>query len=152
MAVTFAQAVEIDARPEQVWALLCDAAKWPLWITQLERIEGMAEVVAGATFQWRHGDQHGTGAVLDVDEGRSILKLATRLGDDERTHTFDLDRAGGFLGIGANDSRVRYTYAYDPPGGLLGDFVVGGNPADALLVKNTLHKLKGLAEAGGRNG
>lgn len=77
----------------------------------------------GTTFQWRHGDQSGTGVVLQVDAERSVLKLATRIGDDERTHTFDLDRSGGFFGIGANDSRVRYTYAYDPPGGMLGDKV-----------------------------
>lgn len=152
MAVTFEQHVEIDAAPEQVWALMCDASKWPLWITQLEQISGLHEVAPGATFQWRHGDESGTGAVLAVDEQHSILKLATRLGNDERTHSFDLDRSGGFLGMGARDSRVRYTYAYEAAGGMLGAFVAGGNPADTLLVKNTLKKLKQLAESLARKG
>lgn len=145
MAVTFNQHIDIDAPPEKVWALICDAAKWPLWIDQLEQVSGLAEVQKGASFQWRHGNESGSGAVLDIDQGKYILKLATRIGDDERTHTFDIDRSGGFLGIGANDSRVRYTYVYDPPGGMLGDFVASGNPADSLRVKDTLHKLRELA-------
>ncbi len=147
MAVTFDRHIEIDAAPDQVWALLCDATKWPLWITQLEQISGLEAVQTGATFQWRHGNESGTGAVLQVDEAKLVLKLATRLGNDERTHTFDIDRSGGFLGVGANDSRLRYTYAYEPAGGMLGAFVAGGNPADSLLVKNTLEKFKRLAES-----
>lgn len=146
MAVTFNQHVDIDAAPEALWALICDATKWPLWIGQLEQISGIGEAVAGANFQWTHGTTSGTGAVLSVDGERYILKLATRLGDDERNHTFDIDRAGGFLGFGAKDSRLRYTYSYETAGGVLGEFVAGGNPADSLLVKNTLQKIKKLAE------
>lgn len=152
MAVTFSQHVAIDAPPDQVWALICDAAKWPLWINQLEQISGLDAVQTGASFQWRHGDEQGTGAVLQVDGERYILKLATRIDDDERSHSFDLDRSGGFFGIGGNDSKVNYTYAYDPPGGILGKFVAGGNPADSLMVKQTLQKLKDLAESLARKG
>lgn len=147
MAVKFNQHVDIDTRPEKLWALITDVAKWPLWIDQLEHVSGLSALQPGAAFQWRHGDESGSGAVLELDEQRMILKLETRLGNDQRTHTFDIDRSGGFLGIGANDSRLRYTYEYDPPGGLLGDFVAGGNPADTLRVKNTLQKVKGMAEA-----
>jgi uncharacterized protein YndB with AHSA1/START domain len=147
MAIKFEQHVDIDADPNVVWALICDSTKWPLWIEQMEHVEGIAEMAPGAAFQWRHGDESGTGAVLQVEQDRYVLKLATRIGDAERTHTFDIDRSGGFLGIGANDSRVRYTYEYDPPGGMLGDFVASGNPIDSLRVKNTLHKLKELAQS-----
>lgn len=147
MAVTFSQHTDIDVRPDALWNLITDPARWPLWIDQLEHVVGLSVVEPGASFQWRHGEQSGTGAVLAVDEGRSILKLETRLGDDQRAHTFDIDRSGGFLGIGGDDSRLRYTLEYDPPGGMFGDFVAGGNPADTLRVKNTLHKVKGLAES-----
>ncbi|MCX7791559.1 MAG: SRPBCC family protein [Chloroflexaceae bacterium] len=147
MAVTFEQRVDIDATPETVWGLITDATKWPLWIEQMEHVEGLDAVTPGASFQWRHGNDSGTGAVLEVDEKRMILKLATRMGNDERHHTFDIDRSGGFLQVGARDSRVRYTYSYDVAGGLLGSFVVSGNPADTLRVKNTLQKLKRLAES-----
>lgn len=147
MAVKFEQHVDIDAAPDKVWALMCDQSKWPLWIEQMEHVTGMSEAQQGASFQWRHGAESGTGAVLQLDQERSVLKLATRLGSDERTHTFDLDRSGGFLGMGGNDSRVRYAYEYNPAGGALGAFVAGGNPADTLRVKNTLQKLKQLAES-----
>jgi uncharacterized membrane protein len=147
MPVKFAQHVDIDAPPEQVWALLCDTSKWPLWIEQLEKVGGIAEVQRGTTFEWRDGDDHGTGVVTTLDPGAMVLGLEIRVGDDQRTHTFDIDRSGGFLGFGANDSRVRYTYEYDPPGGILGDFVAGGNPADSLRVKNTLQRFKQLAES-----
>lgn len=85
--------------------------------------------------------------MLEADQSKMILKLETRLGDDQRTHSFDIDRSGGFFGLGANDARLRYTLEYDPPGGMLGDFVAGGNPADTLRVKHTLNKLKELAES-----
>jgi len=35
---------------------------------------------------------------------------------------------------------------YDPPGGLIADFIAGGNPKDILKVKHALEKVKGLAE------
>jgi uncharacterized protein YndB with AHSA1/START domain len=149
MAVKFNQHVDIDATPEVVWSLITDPARWPLWLEQMEHVSGLAEVRAGSAFQWRHGNESGSGAILEIDEGRNILKFETRIDDDQRTHTFDIDRSGGFLGLGANDSRVRYTYEYDPPGGMLGDFVAGGNPADSMRVKNTLQKLKKLAESHG---
>jgi uncharacterized protein YndB with AHSA1/START domain len=150
MAIKFEQHVDIDAAPADVWALISDPAKWPLWIEQMEHVTGISELRQGATFQWSHGDTSGSGAVLGVDQGSLTLKLETRLGDEQRTHTFDIDRAGGFLGIGANDSRLRYTYEYDPPGGMLSDFVASGNPIDSLRVKNTLHKLKELAQSLGK--
>jgi hypothetical protein len=34
---------------------------------------------------------------------------------------------------------------YDPPGGMVGDFVMGSNPVDSMKVKQTLDKVKGLA-------
>ncbi len=72
--------------------------------------------------------------------------MITQLGDSQVTHTFDLDRPGGFLRLGGDDTRLRYTMEYDPPGGFLGDFVAGGNPKDLIKVKQTLEKVKGLAE------
>lgn len=151
MAVKFAQHVDIDAPPDQVWSLLSSPEKWPLWFEDMEQLTGVGPTVTqGASFQWVKGGKHGTGAVLRKDDGQMVIAFATREGDSERTHTFDIDRSGGFLGMGGNDSRLRYTLEYDPPGGMLGDFVAGGNPADMLAVKNTLHKVKDLAERMGK--
>lgn len=150
MAVKFEQHIDIDATPDVVWSLMSNPTKWPLWFQQLEHVSGITAARTGEAFQWRHGDESGSGVILTFDAERYILKLETRIGDKSRTHTFDIDRSGGFLGIGANDSRVRYTLEYDPPGGMLGDFVVGGNPADTIAVKNLLKKIKDMAESLGQ--
>lgn len=146
MAVKFAQHVDIDAPPNVVWAILADAEKWPLWFEGMQQVTGLSAPQSGANFSWQKGGEQGTGTVLAMDEGKMIIALATREGDAEHSHTFDVDRSGGFFGVGANDSRLRYTLEYDPPGGMFGDFVAGGNPADMLYVKGTLHKIKDLAE------
>jgi hypothetical protein len=112
----------------------------------MERVTGLTGLAANATFQWQKGDENGTGSVLRIDEGEMVLAFATREGDDERIHTFDIDRSGGFLGMGGNDSRLRYTLEYDPPGGMLSDFIASGNPMDTIAVKNTLSKVRELAE------
>lgn len=146
MAVKFAQHVDIDAPPDVVWSLLSSPDKWPLWFEGMEQLSGIETAAKGASFQWRKGDGAGTGAVLAMDPDKMVIAFATREGDSERTHSFDVDKSGGFLGIGGNDSRLRYTLEYDPPGGFLGDFVAGGNPADTLAVKGTLAKIRDLAE------
>jgi hypothetical protein len=35
---------------------------------------------------------------------------------------------------------------YDPPGGFVTDFVVGGNPKDMMKVKGVVEAIKKLAE------
>ena len=149
MAVKFDQHIDIDAPPDTVWGILTNLNTWPMWFPDLEQVTGMKEVGSGSTFQWRSAGETGSGSIVSVDTAADRLKIVTQLGDSQVTHTFDIDRSGGFLGLGGNDSRLRYTMEYDPPGGFLGDFVAGGNPKDLIKVKHTLEKVKGLAE--GRN-
>lgn len=150
MAVKFDQHIDIDATPDAVWSLLTDPGKWPLWFTELEHVTGVTDVRSGTNFSWQHGEESGTGTILNVDPDKDVIVFATRQGSDEHKHTFDIDRSGGFLGLGGNDSRVRYTYEYDPPGGMLAAFVAGDNPIDTRRVKNTLRKIKELAESMGK--
>jgi uncharacterized protein YndB with AHSA1/START domain len=146
MAVKFDQHIDIDAPPDTVWSILTNLDTWPVWFPDLEEVTGMKEVGSGGTFQWRSASETGSGSIISVDPAADRLKVVTQLGDSQVTHTFDVDRSGGFLGLGGNDARLRYTMEYDPPGGFLSDFVVGGNPKDLLKVKHTLEKVKGLAE------
>jgi uncharacterized protein YndB with AHSA1/START domain len=152
MPVKFDQHVDIDAPPEAVWALISDPQRWPLWFPGIESMAETGAVSQGMNFQWRKDNETGTGTVLAFDADKMVIAFATRAGDEQRSHTFDVDRAGGFLGMGKNDSRLRYTLEFDPPGGFLGDFVAGGNPGDTLMVRNTLHKIRELSEKTLRKG
>lgn len=147
MAVKFSQHMDIDAPPDVVWQLLNDSTKWPLWFHGMEQVTGLGSLAQNASFQWQKGSETGTGSVLRADNEQYVLIFATRAGNDERKHSFDIDRSGGFFGMGGNDSRLKYTLEYDPPGGMIGDFVAGGNPADALAVKNSLGKIRDMAES-----
>lgn len=146
MPVKFDQHANIDAPPEIVWSVISDPNKWPLWFPNIDRVSNVSNVASGGTFQWQHGTDTGSGAIVHVDEAAYQLKILTDMEGRQVTHTFDVDKSGGFLGFGGNDSQLRYTMEYDPPGGMLSDFVAGGNPADTLRVKGTLNKVKELAE------
>ncbi len=60
------------------------------------------------------------------------------------THTFQVNRHGGLFG--GNGSQLHYTLEFQTGGGLIGEFIEGGNPADLLKVKNTVEKVKQAAE------
>jgi uncharacterized protein YndB with AHSA1/START domain len=145
MAVKFEQRVDIDAPLEAVWAVLTDPGTWPVWFPDVERVAKLGTVTAGSAFEWQEGDKTGAGSIAQVERHRR-LRVVTSGDGPAVTHTFELERAGGVLGVGGNDTRLEYTMEYDPPGGFIMDFVAGGNPRDMLKVKGTLDKVKALAE------
>lgn len=143
---TFDQHTKINAPVDKVWAILTNPATWEQWFPDVDRVTNLSSVAADTTFQWQHGDTAGSGTIVEVDHDRGLIKVVTSHDGHQVTHTFDLDRAGGLFGLGGNDTRLDYKYEFDAPGGLIGDFVSGGNPADMLKVKHTLEKVKNLAE------
>jgi uncharacterized protein YndB with AHSA1/START domain len=145
---TFERSIKIDAPVDRVWAMMTNPATWGSWFPDCDQVTGLGAVEAGATFQWRDEGRTGSGAITEVDTGRGLIKVAVRDGDREVLHTFDLDQAGGFFGIGGDDTTVKYRKEYDAPGGFLGEFVAGGNPVDALEVKKTLERIRNLAQGG----
>ncbi|MBK9945355.1 MAG: SRPBCC family protein [Kouleothrix sp.] len=144
MIVKFEQHTDIDAPPETVWAVISDPNTWPQWFPEIEQISGLGTLATGSSFSWQKGAESGSGAIVHVDE--NDLKVVTTIGDNQVTHTYTIGRHGGLFGMGGHDTRLTYRMEYDPPGGLLGDFVASGNPADILRVKHTLEKVKHLAE------
>ena len=146
MAVKFDQHVDIDAPPDKVWSIITNPSTWPLWLSAITGNPNLASLTEGATFQWSGNGEDGTGSGVSVNTKAYSFQIVTQSGGRPVTHTFDIDRSGGFLGIGGNDSRLKYTMEYDPPGGFISDFVAGGNPKDAIKVKNTLQKVRKLAE------
>lgn len=145
MAVKFEQDVKIDAPPDTVWAILASPLHWPRWFPDLDQVSGLAQVAPGATFDWKDGDDAGSGTVMAA-EPQTLLQIETRKDGPPLTHTFHVRPAGGLLGVGANDTQLTYRLEYDPPGGFISDFIAGGNPRDMLKVKGTLDKVKALAK------
>ncbi len=146
MSVKFDQHVDVNAAPDATWAILSDSTRWPLWFSEIDSISDMPSGAGASTFSFVNDGQSGTGTIAAINTETMTVRLVLQVGDARGTHTFDIDRSGGFLGIGSNDSRLRYTKEYDVPGGVLGDFVAGGNPKDMTQVKHTLEKFKKLAE------
>jgi carbon monoxide dehydrogenase subunit G len=141
---TFEQRITIDATVDRVWETLRNPATWVQWFPDVDRITGLSAVESGATFQWHRGEESGAGTIVAVDDARGLIKVVTSDSGGQVTHIFDLDRAGGLFGLGGNDTRLTYQREYDAPGGLLGEFIAGGNPADLLKVKRTLERVKDL--------
>jgi uncharacterized membrane protein len=146
VGVKFDQHIDIGAPADKVWSIISNTETWPMWFPDLEQVTGMNQVGSGSVFQWSSGGETGSGSIADADAGAKHLQVVTQLGGNQVTHIFDIESAGGFLGLGGDGTRLRYMMEYDPPGGFLGDFVAGGNPKDSLKVKHTLEKVKGLAE------
>lgn len=73
------------------------------------------------------------------------------MGDDKDAHLFELKPDRGFLGLGGSHGcRLDYTLDTLMGGGILAQFLAGGNPKDTLRVKKALNSLKDLVEGHGR--
>ena len=149
MAVKFERHVDIDAPVERVWAILTDPTTWPDWFPGIDEVMDLGSVAPGSAFRWRDGDNTGQGSIDSIDAAKNRLKVLTQGESSPVTHTFDVDRAGGVLGVGGHAARLTYTMEYDPPGGAITDFLLGGNPLDQLKVKHALDRVSTLAKMRG---
>ncbi|GAB4446096.1 MAG: hypothetical protein OHK0015_49050 [Chloroflexi bacterium OHK40] len=147
---TFEQHISIDAPMDTVWAALTNPGTWGLWFPGVKGAVNLAAVRPGESFTWQDGNESGSATITHVDEAKGVIRVVTQ--DDGRptTHTFDIDRTGGFFGLGGNDTKLIYRREYDAPGGFVGEFVAGGNPLDSIAVKDTLQRVKNLIEKGRR--
>jgi hypothetical protein len=109
----------------------------------LQGVSGLSAVQTGAAFQWQSGGQTGAGSIGRVEPQRS-LQVVTQMEKHQATHTFRVERHGGLFG--GNGAQLHYTLEFKVAGGLIGEFVAGGNPADLLKVKNAVTKVHDLAE------
>jgi uncharacterized protein YndB with AHSA1/START domain len=139
----FDQSADINAPVGVVWSILTNPGQWPLWFPDVQSVSGLSTVQTGATFQWQSGGHAGTGSLVRV-EPQHILQVVTKMEGHQATHTFRVERHGGLLG--GNGAQLHYTLEFHAAGGLIGEFVAGGNPADLLKVKNAVAKVHDLAE------
>jgi len=139
----FDQSIDINAPVDTVWSILTNPGQWPLWFPDVQGVSGLSVVQTGATFQWQSGGQTGTGSVVRVEPQRVLIVVTTMEGH-QATHTFEVNRRGG--SFGGNGTRLQYVLEFKTAGGMIGEFVAGGNPADLLKVKNAVAKVHDLAE------
>jgi uncharacterized protein YndB with AHSA1/START domain len=142
----FEREVEIDAPVETVWKVMTDPNHWPKWFPGVDSVSRVTAVREGGSFEWVDEGQTGQGTIVSM-EPLKRLEIITQMGDDKDSHVFVLRPTGGFLGLKADECKVEYTLDTLVGGGLLGNFVAGGNPKDVLRVKKAMHLLRKLVES-----
>ena len=142
----FEREVEIDAPVETVWEILINPKYWPQWFPGVGSISNVTTIDEGASFEWSSDDKAGTGTIKKYVPMKE-LEIITQVGKDKDGHHFKLKPVGKFLGLGEDECKVEYTMDTLSGGGILGRFVTGGNPKDAIQVKKTVHKLRKLVES-----
>lgn len=142
----FEREVEIDAPVEKVWQVLTNPNDWPQWFPGVEGVSNVTSISEGGRFEWMKEGQTGQGAIVKMEPMRR-LEVMTQIGDDKDAHVFELRSSGGFFGLGEDECKVTYTLDTLMGGGILGRFVAGGNPVDAMRVKKAMHLLRKLVES-----
>ncbi len=142
----FEREVEIDAPVERVWEVLTDPKHWPEWFPGVDAVANVPAISPGASVQWT--SELGTGTAMVVAmEPMKRLEVVTQMGDDKDSHVFELRASGGFFGLNADECKVNYTLDTLMGGGLLGKFVAGGNPKDAMRVKRAMVLFRKVVES-----
>ena len=142
----FEREVEIDAPVEKVWEVMTNPTHWPKWFPGIESVSNVTSASEGGNFEWTDAGRTGHGTIAKM-EPMKRLEILTQMGDDKDSHVFKLKPSGGFFGLGENECKVEYTLDTLMGGGILGNFIAGGNPKDALRVKNAMNMLRRLVES-----
>ena len=142
----FERQVEIDAPVQKVWEILTNPAHWPKWFPGVDTVSKVTSISEGGTFEWTDEGKTGRGTIVKMEPLRR-LEIRTQIGDDKDSHVFELRPAGGFLGLGADECKVEYTLDTLMGGGILSNFVAGGNPKDMMRVKKSMHMFRKVVES-----
>jgi uncharacterized protein YndB with AHSA1/START domain len=143
----FEREVEIDAPVETVWNALTNPRLWEQWFPGIDSVSGVSSLQQGADFTWTSEGKSGRGRVVRM-EPMQRLEIVTQLGDDQDKHTFQLRSSGGFLGLSDDETKIEYSLDTMMGGGILGGFIAGGNPRDALRVKKAMNLFRRVVETG----
>lgn len=141
----FEREVEIDAPVEQVWKTLTDPDNWHQWFPGIENVSQTTSISTGGTFEWMSEGKSGQGTIQKM-EPMKRLEIITVLGKDKDAHVFELQPSGGFFGQKDDECKVKYTLDTLMGGGIIGNFLAGGNPKETLRVKKSMHLLRKLVE------
>jgi uncharacterized protein YndB with AHSA1/START domain len=142
----FEREVEIDAPVEKVWQVLIDPKHWPAWLPGVDSVSSVTSIREGGRFEWTDDDRTGSGVIAKL-EPKKQLEIVTQMGNDKDAHRFNLRPSGGFLSLGDDECKVKYTLDTIEGGGIVGRFVAGGNPRDMLRVRKAMHAFRRLVES-----
>lgn len=142
----FEREIEIDAPVEKVWEVITNPELWPQWFPGIDSITGASQSAEGPTFDYTNDKGTGRGVIVKMEPMKK-LEIITEMGKDKDKHEFELKASGGFFGLNADECKIEYELDTLIGGGIIGNFVAGGNPADAIKVKKTLHLLRKLVES-----
>lgn len=141
----FEREIEIDAPVEKVWEFMTNPNFWPQWLPSIDAITNATQTEEGPSFEYTNEKGTGRGVIVKMEAPKK-LEIVTQMGNDKDKHQFELKSTGGFFGLKADECKVEYELDTLVGGGILGSFVTGGNPIDAMRVKKTLHTLRKLVE------
>lgn len=142
----FERQVEVDSPVEKTWKTLTDVMQWPKWFPGIDGITKAGALVQGGIVEFTRGEQPGRAAFVAIEPGKR-LEVLTQVGDDKDSHVFTLRSSGGFLGLSEDECKVEYKLDTLVGGGLLGSFIAGGNPVDAIRVKKAMVSFRKLVES-----
>lgn len=141
----FEREVEIDAPVEKVWDVLTNPKTWPDWFPGIEEVSNVGSISENSQFEWKDEGRTGRGTIVKL-EPHKRLEIMTQLDDDRDSHVFKLKKSGGLLGLAKDETKVTYILDTLMGGGIISNFVAGGNPKDTLRVKKAVHALRRTVE------
>lgn len=141
----FEREVEIDAPIEKVWDVLTDPKTWPQWFPGIEEVTNVSSIAENSQFEWKDEERTGGGTIVKYEPPKR-LEIMTQMGDDRDSHVFKLKKSGGLLGLAKDETKITYVLDTMMGGGIISNFVAGGNPKDTLRVKKAVHALRRTVE------
>ena len=142
----FEREVEIDAPVEKVWDVLTNPKTWPQWFPGIKEVSNIGAISKNNQFDWKDEERTGQGKIVKLEPERR-LEIETQMGDDRDLHVFILKPSGGILGLAKDETKITYVLDTLMGGGILSNFVAGGNPKDTLRVKKAVHALRRTVES-----
>ena len=142
----FEREVEIDAPVEKVWEALTNPETYPQWFPGMDSVSNATTLSEGSRFDWEDNGRTGRASVVKM-EPMKRLEIKTQMGDDQDLHVFTLKPSGGFFGANADECKVEYTLDTLMGGGILANFIAGGNPMDTMRVTKAMNLLRKTVES-----
>jgi carbon monoxide dehydrogenase subunit G len=142
----FERSVEIDAPVDKVWKVMTNPEFWPQWFPGVDSVSNVTSISQGGTFDWTASSRTGHATIMHF-EPMKRLQIMTQVGSDQDSHLFVLQPSGGFLGLAKDECKVDYTLDTMMGGGILSNFIAGGNPVDAMRVNKALNLLRKVVES-----